>query len=258
MVQTPKPPVNFGNLGFPGEETTASSPAMPDYRSQSRTKRNAVKLGSGPLSAAECLQVLRAINMAADKKRIALTFDDGPHATLTPLLLDFLKANKVPSTFFVLGSRAETYPDLVSKMANEGHEVANHTWKHISLANQTTSKGLASLVKTADLIAGLTGKSCNFVRPPFGHTNARVRNMIESQGWHQVMWDADSRDWQETSSRRILWRVLRELTPNGIILFHDIHPGALQVLPVLVPALKMCGFQFVTISELFKIPNEAS
>ena len=206
----------------------------------------------------DCVRALRALKIPAAKRRVALTFDDGPHATLTPKLLDFLRANRVHSTFFVLGSRAETYPDIVSRMAAEGHEVGNHTWKHKSLARQSSEAGKATLVQTADLVSALTGKPCRLVRPPFGHTNRRVRNLIHSLGWHHIMWDADSRDWQERSTRRMILRVLREFTPNGIVLFHDIHPGALRVLPVLVPALKHCGFKFVTISELFAIPRETS
>ena len=249
-----KPPVALGNLPFP-TETSPASPSAPPRR---RARRHSIALASAPATVADCVTFLKALKIPADQKRVALTFDDGPHVSLTPLLLDYLKANRVPATFFVLGNRAEAYPDIITRMATEGHEVGNHTWKHISLARQTTADGLTGLMKTADLISGLTGRRCRLVRPPFGHTNGRVRDMIHAQGWHHIMWDADSRDWQESNPRRMLLRVLRGFTPDGIVLFHDIHPGALQVLPILVPALKICGFEFVTVSNLLGLPKETS
>lgn len=257
-----KPPVMDGNLGIadsfglgtrdapvppreqpdlPGSQgTTVAKHPSPPARIEP----------AEPYTIDSCAAAISRISGGGGPKLVALTFDDGPHAAYTRQLLDYFKSQGVHATFFVLGSRAEAYPDLVSRMAEEGHEVANHTWSHKSLVNMGSAAGVGDLRRTSEMIAGLTGKSPRLVRPPYGHTNARVRSMIEGQGWREVIWDADSRDWAGGSSDRMLARVIRSFSPECIVLFHDIHPGALRVLPVLIPALKKCGYRFVTVSQL--------
>ncbi|MBF0409689.1 MAG: polysaccharide deacetylase family protein [Candidatus Riflebacteria bacterium] len=194
----------------------------------------------------------------SEPKVIALTFDDGPHPTLTRQLLDYLKSENVSATFFVIGSRAEAYPDLLMRMKQERHEIANHGWTHKSLVSMGASRASSELERTAELVGALTGKIPVAVRPPFGHTSKSIESMIHQKGWHQIMWDADSRDWQDGNSTRIIRRIVRDFRQGGIILFHDIHSGCLRSLPVLIPALKKCGFRFVTITELIGIFQAAS
>ncbi len=206
----------------------------------------------------ECVAVISKIPAQPQEKVVALTFDDGPHADLTPRLLNFLRFQGAVATFFVIGSRAEIYPDIITAISAGGNEVANHTWSHKSLVNQGESAALSALKHTSELVSALTGKSCKLVRPPFGHTNSRVRSLISSQGWNQIMWDVDTRDWQDGNSTRILGRILRHFSPGSVILFHDIHPGALRALPTLVAALKKCGYRFVTVSQLMGLVTPAS
>lgn len=261
----PVPGVPDDPTAMPGEEDvrryerTEGAPAEPRTRPSSVTPRapSPPVPPPSPIDLEACIQAIRKNTDEGAPRVVALTFDDGPHAAHTLQLLDYFRAQGVSATFFVLGSRSELYPDLVTRMAKEGHEVGNHTWNHKSLANQSSAKGLADLNRTNDLIATLTGRSTRLVRPPFGHTNSRVEKLIHGQGWHQVMWDSDSRDWAGGSSDSMLRRVLRSFSPGGIVLFHDIHPGAMRVLRILVPALKACGYRFVTISELIGILNAA-
>ncbi len=230
--------------------TTAPAKQTPGRRDASE---GASEPPAKPMTVEDCVAAISRINRNKNMaKVVALTFDDGPHAVYTKQLLDILKAEGARGTFFVLGSRAETYPDLLSRMSAEGHEIGNHTWNHKSLVSQGRGSGLADLRKTADLLEMMTGSKCRLVRPPFGHTNQGVLKMINSEGWHQVMWDADSRDWQGGSRDRMLARVIRSLSPGAVVLFHDIHPGVLKVLPVLIPALKRCGYSFVTVSQLIR------
>lgn len=258
-----KPPVMDGNLGIndslglgmrdspvpPGE-----LPELPGLKEAPVVKRPSPPARiepAEPYTIDTCAAAISRLAGGSGSKLVALTFDDGPHAAYTRQLLDYFKAQGVRATFFVLGSRAEAYPDLVARMAGEGHEVANHTWSHKSLVNMGSANGVSELRRTSEMISMLTGKPPRLVRPPYGHTNERVRGMIQGQGWREVMWDADSRDWAGGSSDRMLARVVRSFSPECIVLFHDIHPGALRVLPVLIPALKKCGFRFVTVSQLF-------
>jgi|GEM_PF-651634 len=253
IISRPFPSNNVDTKDSVTEEQEISQ--SPD-RPIAKPSRTNVPLS--PLTADECAASLAKHPSSISGKVVALTFDDGPHAVLTPQLLQLLKAQGVAATFFVLGSRAETYPDLITRIAAEGHELGNHTWSHHSLVRESSSTGLAELNRTAELMAALTGKSCRLVRPPYGHTNDRVQKMIHSQGWLQIMWDVDSRDWQGGSSNRMLARILKQFSPGSVVLFHDIHPGALKVLPTLITALKKAGYRFVTVSQLAAILNAAS
>ncbi|HNV68436.1 MAG TPA: polysaccharide deacetylase family protein [Candidatus Ozemobacteraceae bacterium] len=245
-----KPPVSVE--GTPQTEDAEDEDQGPPVRRWGGTNRGSSDVG--PVSTvAECVAVLGRHQPGRFGKTIALTFDDGPHPSYTTQLLEYLRSQGVRATFFVLGSRAETYPHLITRMSDEGHELANHTWSHRSLVNQSQSAALSEMRRTSELLSGLTGRSPRLVRPPYGHTNAKVARLIHGQGWHQIMWDADSRDWAGGSSQAMLQRVMRQFSPGGIVLFHDIHPGMLRVLPVLIPALKQCGYRFVTVSELMAL-----
>ncbi len=253
-----KPPVEIGNIEL--------TPIYPSGISQDENKEKKTKTPTTkktdkivkefkPLSYDECCKIIRNLNAPSHRKYVALTFDDGPHHTLTPEILNILKNEGAKGTFFVVGNRAETYPDLVSRISAEGHDIGNHTWNHISLAKNTTEVDLKSLNKTNNLIAGIIGKNCNLVRPPYGATSSRVKAMLQENGWHQVLWDSDSRDWQNKNPDVILYRVMKSIEPGGIILFHDIHPGAAKMLPTLIRALKSEGYRCVTISELIALKN---
>ena len=113
---------------------------------------------TGPVSSvADCVALLSRLPAGSEPRLVALTFDDGPHSDLTPRLLNYLRTQGAKATFFVIGSRAETYPDLISRMVAEGHEVGNHTWSHRSLVNAGPSTALADLKHTSDLLNGLPG-----------------------------------------------------------------------------------------------------
>jgi peptidoglycan/xylan/chitin deacetylase (PgdA/CDA1 family) len=265
-----KQPVDFSGVGgmpapweLPAESGAgagAGAGVGKDYEPSSwragRSHQNVVP--ETPLTLEACVEIIAKIPAGEKEKIVALTFDDGPHAELTPRLLTFLSQEQVPATFFLIGSRAEAYPDIVQSMSQAGHEVANHSWDHRSLVKQGSAQALAGLQRTGNLLSGLSGKSCRLVRPPFGHTNSRVVQVIESQGWKQIMWDVDSRDWAGGTNTQILSRVLKRIGPGSIVLYHDIHSGALRTLPILVTALKRCGYRFVTVSELLKRESPAS
>ena len=257
-----KPPVDMGNIELypiypdgirPDEDQQASTQPKEKKKHYNNTSKTIKEFK--PLTYDECVKIVRSLNAPANKKYLAVTFDDGPHHSLTPQILNILKQEGAKGTFFVVGNRAETYPDLLTQMVAEGHDVGNHTWNHLSLAKNSTETDLKSLKKTKDLITGITGKNCNLVRPPYGATSARVKGMLQNNGWHQVLWDSDSRDWQNKNPDVILYRVMKSVEPGGIILFHDIHPGAAKMLPTLIRAFKSEGYRFVTISELISLKH---
>jgi peptidoglycan/xylan/chitin deacetylase (PgdA/CDA1 family) len=255
-----KPPVETGNIDF-----YPMYPENPEKQQNGRTFSSgsyAAKPSKSTMSAtftamslADCDKIIKEFKAESKDRFIALTFDDGPHHANTREVLDILRRENAKATFFVLGSRAQTYPDIVARMAAEGHDVGNHTWEHRGLGKSSRTEALQSLQRTNELISGITGKPCLIVRPPFGQTSQRVKELIHSQGWHEIMWDSDSRDWENKNPDRILYRVMRSVSPGSIVLFHDIHPGAAQMLPTLIKAFKNNGYRFITISELIAITN---
>jgi peptidoglycan/xylan/chitin deacetylase (PgdA/CDA1 family) len=255
-----KPPVSFGNVDlqplYPNgdwPEATGNYPSV-----YGKSGNNNIARPFVPLTLASCTQIIKNFQAPAKDRFIALTFDDGPHGTYTPEILRILEQNQVKATFFVLGNRAETYPDLIIQMISSGHAIGNHTWDHKSLAKSSSDQALASLRKTHELISGLTGQSSMIVRPPYGHTSPRVKKLIHDQGWHEVMWDSDSRDWENKNPDRILYRVMKSVAPGSIVLFHDIHPGAAGMLQTLISAFKANGYRFITIPELIEIASSTS
>ncbi len=260
-----KPPVETGNIDFypllpsGGEENPRKrTPTVTsDNNYVAKAPRKQVSLPVKALTAEDCSEIVKSYNAEPGDKYLALTFDDGPHHTNTREILDILRREGAKATFFVVGSRAETYPDIITRMSAEGHDVGNHTWEHRSLTRSSKSEALASLQRTSDLISGLTAKPCVIVRPPFGQTSQKAKEMLHSQGWHEILWDSDSRDWENKNPERILYRVMKSAGPGSIVLFHDIHPGAAVMLPTMIRAYKAHGYRFITISQLIAMSSSS-
>ena len=117
---------------------------------------------------------------AADGAKVAaFTFDDGPHATITPELLDALAQRGVHATFFVNGKNAERYPDIVLRAAAEGHQIANHTYSHSQLTKLSDEDVLYEVSRTQDYLSELLGEDEYLVRVPYGAINERVQGLIQ-------------------------------------------------------------------------------
>lgn len=187
----------------------------------------------------------------ANRAEVALTFDDGPHATLTPQLLDILKEKKVKATFYVLGRRAEAYPSIIRRMRREGHEIGNHTWSHPILTNRSDAVLLSELDRTADAIQKAGGGRPKTMRPPFGAMTPRQAHVVRSRRRLPVVkWSIDSLDYTGSSSATITNRILRGAHNGAIILNHDIHARTVGAMPATIEGLKSKGYRFVTVSRL--------
>ena len=181
------------------------------------------------------------------RKLIALTFDDGPHATNTPRLLDFLKAQDVRVTFFVLGGSAELYPDIVRRAAQEGHQVASHTYSHKDLTKLGAQRLADEIEDTAVLLESLTGARPTTMRPPYGAQNAAVQ---AAAGTPLILWSLDPKDWSTRDADKSYSRIMEQTRDGEIILLHDIHPQTIDAAIRVIPALKAQGYTFVTVDEL--------
>ncbi|MFI1397598.1 polysaccharide deacetylase family protein [Streptomyces sp. NPDC020681] len=183
-------------------------------------------------------------------KCIALTFDAGPGKD-TPRLLDTLKAKKVHATFFLLGeNHVLKHPDVVRRIADEGHEVANHTWSHRRLDKLKTGEIREELSRTQDAIAEITGRRPTLMRPPQGRINDDVTKVSRELGLAQILWSATAKDYSTTDSELIKKRIVDQAGRDGIILLHDIYDGTVPAVPGIIDELKKRGYTFVTVPEL--------
>jgi peptidoglycan/xylan/chitin deacetylase (PgdA/CDA1 family) len=191
-----------------------------------------------------------------DQPVIAMTFDDGPSAVLTPRLLDILKQRNIKVTFFVLGQLVQEHPEILQRAVAEGHEIGNHSWDHKAL-NKMTDGGLRhELADTCSEITKATGKPVTLMRPPYGATNPRLNRAIEKEyGMKVILWSVDPLDWKRPGPQVVSQRILKETQPGAIILSHDIHPGTIEAMPATLDALLAKGYKFVTVSELLAMES---
>ncbi|MET8485535.1 polysaccharide deacetylase family protein [Streptomyces tendae] len=186
----------------------------------------------------------------AHAKCIALTFDAGPSEN-SARLLDILKEKQVPATFFLLGKgHIDTYPELVRRMSDEGHEVASHTWTHKILTDADPDEIRDELERPNREIERLTGKRPTLMRPPQGRTDDTVHGICRELGLAEVLWSVTAKDYKTNDSDLITERVLDQSSRDGIILLHDIYDGTVPAVPGIIDALKKRGYVFVTVPQL--------
>ena len=185
---------------------------------------------------------------------IAMTFDDGPSATLTPKLLDLLAAHHIKATFFVIGENVAEHPEIVERAAREGHEIANHSWSHPNFGKMSDEGVRRQLSRTDDAIKNATGVRPTLLRPPYGSITARQKRWIHDEfGYQIILWDVDPYDWKRPGPSVVCNRILKETRPGSIVLSHDIHPGTIEAMPSTFDQLQAKGFKFVTVSELIRM-----
>lgn len=182
-----------------------------------------------------------------EKKRIALTFDDGPHPIYTPQMLELLKEEQVPATFFLLGENVELYGDVVKEIAKEGHLIGNHTYHHVQVTTLSLDEACKEIQETSDLIEELTGTGTEYVRPPFGTWNEELEerlNMIP------VMWSIDTKDWTTQNVDWIVRETVKHAEDHDIILMHDSYQSTVEAVKRVIEQLEAEGFEFVTVDEI--------
>jgi peptidoglycan/xylan/chitin deacetylase (PgdA/CDA1 family) len=185
---------------------------------------------------------------------VAMTFDDGPHATLTPKLLDLLAQKEIKATFFVLGENAERHPEILKRAVGEGHEIGNHSWSHPNLAKLSNDALRSQLQRTDDVIAQAIGSHPRLMRPPYGELTPKQRQWVNSEfGYKVILWDVDPLDWKEPGPSIVAQRIIRETRPGSIMLSHDIHAQTIAAMPEAFDALLAKGFKFVTVAELLSL-----
>ena len=190
-------------------------------------------------------------------KYVALTFDDGPHPSLTPKALDILNRHGAKGTFFMLGQNATRYKSIVARAAAEGHELGVHTWSHIKMNSASRAKVDNEISRTQKTIAEVSGITPRVMRPPYGATNkALIDHMYNRYGMASIMWDVDTLDWRKPGVEKVINTAVNNARPGSIILVHDIHATTLAALEGIVIGLQARGFQLVTVSELMLLGKQ--
>jgi peptidoglycan/xylan/chitin deacetylase (PgdA/CDA1 family) len=182
-------------------------------------------------------------------KCIALTFDGNPGKP-TDRLMDLLKKYKASSTFFLEGRRIHEFPDVVRRIAREGHEIGDHTWTHAVLTDVSDAQIRDELRRTAQAISNITGSEPTLMRPPQGRTDDHVSKISKELGMAQVLWTVTAKDYETNNTTLITKRILTGADRDGIILLHPLHKGTVPAMPSILKTLSKQGYTFVTISQL--------
>lgn len=186
-------------------------------------------------------------------KRIALTFDDGPHPAYTDAILALLDKYCIHATFFVIGQNVGYYPDVLKRVAEGGHEIGNHTFTHPHLAKTNESTLADELARTSGAVERICGQRPTLFRPPEGVRNKAVASAAKRGGYTLVLWNIDTRDWTSASAEHIAGEILNNARNGSIVLCHDYVGGVshtAQGLAKAIPLLLEQGYEFVTVSEL--------
>jgi peptidoglycan-N-acetylglucosamine deacetylase len=191
-----------------------------------------------------------------DGQYIAMTFDDGPHKTNTPRLLDMLKERHIHATFFMVGENVVENEDIVKRVVAEGHEVGNHSWSHPQLSLMNDASVRDQLQKTQDAIKNACGVTPKLLRPPYGAFTARQRNWAHGEwGFNVILWDVDPQDWKIRNAEHVKKEILKAAVSGSIVLSHDIHKTTVDAMPEVLDTLAARGFKFVTVSELIAMDH---
>ncbi len=189
-----------------------------------------------------------------DKPMVAITYDDGPHETVTMQILDVLEKYDAKATFFVLGARVLNHSTIIKRIDNLGCEIGNHTYGHKDLTALSEKEMLDQLNASNDaLLQILNAESLpKIARPPFGNTNSRLEETIP---YPIIKWSIDTKDWTSLSIDNIVNEVMKQVQDGDIILMHDMNDHTVKATEILVKQLIDDGYQLVTVSQMFAAKN---
>lgn len=184
--------------------------------------------------------------------RVALTFDAGSEGEPVPAILDILKGAGLHCTFFLSGQFVADYPELVTRMAAENHEIANHSYSHPDFTTISAEDAHSQLARTDAAITALTGSSSKpYFRFPYGRRNNAMVDLVNADGYMSVSWTVDAYDWEPSRTpQQIYSRVMGGIGPGAIVLMHCGSAQEVEILPVIMRDLQAQGYQLVTVTEV--------
>ncbi len=197
---------------------------------------------------------------AGRPKLIALTFDDGPYPVFTPLLLDTLAQLNVHATFFLIGRDAQQWPELAQRIEQAGNEVADHTYTHPNLDQESNDQVAHEIRKGATSLFTLTHDDSvyHYFRPPHGRYTVDTVKVAQQLGYETVLWNDDAGDWRPAvTAPQLIEHIEAHATAPEVVLLHSGRLPTIQMLPQLVQHFRAAGYTFVTVKQLLATVSPA-
>ncbi|HHX10628.1 MAG TPA: polysaccharide deacetylase family protein [Firmicutes bacterium] len=194
-----------------------------------------------------------------DKKALALTFDISWGDKTPEKVLDVLLQHNQKATFFLSGPWANHYKSIVSRIVQDGHEIASHGQEHVNLSQESKESIKKNIQSAHDILVNLTDTTPRYFRPPNGDYDDLVVLTARELGYETVIWAVDSLDWKNPGASYIVERVSKLCFPGAILLFHasDSAKQTHEALPMVLENLKAAGYEIMTLGELMSLGKPA-
>jgi len=187
------------------------------------------------------------------EKKYSLTFDDGPEPEKTSAILEMLNRHDIKGSFFLIGHKLTGNEQLIREMFQQGHLICNHSWSHSYWFDFFSSRRMRKeILKTAEKIEEITGKSTSLFRPPYGVINPMLSNALKGLGYRVIGWSFRSFDTIYSDPDKIIARILSNIRPGSILVFHDYVSNVPEILIKIIPALKELGYSCVSLDHLLE------
>lgn len=187
------------------------------------------------------------------KKTLYLTFDNGYENGFTAPILDTLKQKNVPAAFFVTGHYIQDQPELIKRMANEGHIIGNHSWSHPDMTTMSNEQIRLELKKVKDGVAQITGQEVmNYLRPPRGIFNNRVLAVSLEEGYTSVFWSLAYKDWEVNKQKGAEYayqQIMKQIHPGSIMLIHSVSSDNAGALARVIDDARARGYEFESLDQ---------
>lgn len=202
------------------------------------------------VGASSTTRQLPVYSVQRDDKVVALSFDAAWGNEDTQTLIDILDKYDIHATFFVVGDWVDKYPESVKALSDAGNEVMNHSSHHAHFSQLSDSEIVSDITACNEKIAAVTGETPVLFRCPYGEYDDHVISAVNGMGMTAVQWDVDSLDWKGISADEIKSRVLKNISPGSIVLFHNAAENTPQALPGIIESLITDGYRIVPISQM--------
>ncbi len=200
-------------------------------------------------------RLLPIYSVQREDKCISISFDCAWGVDYTDEILKALRVGGVKATWFMVEFWAEKYPEYVSLIDGEGHEIGTHSATHSYMSKQNAEEIRLELKTSSEAITAVTGKEVELFRPPYGDYDDELIRTASEEGYYTIQWDVDSLDWKDLSATDVAMRVINGVSPGSIILMHNNGLHTAEAVPIVIETLKNKGYTFVPIGELILREN---
>jgi len=192
------------------------------------------------------------------KRAVALTFDDGPDPNTTPALLSLLSSHNIKATFFIIGEKADKYPELIKDIIQKGHTIGNHSYHHDTLVMLKSYKKLKREIEDTQNILKKHGIIPLLFRPPVGITNPKLKNALSELNMQAVNFSCRASDFGNRRIKYLSKKILKNVNSDDIIILHDVMPKDsdywLNEIALIISGIKDMEFDILPLDEIIEQP----